>query len=275
MNYSQEIHIQRLRLSELDDSLSCFEDILADKISKKYQSARDYPNILIHLAGKTLWTFREIICLCSFGFPEGALSLARNIYEQSITLAFLIEVKDEIDFQNYIEDYYIDADIQRLKVAKWEAAFSLKDSQKEQQYKDELRILKNSAHHKGNGDFWWTGHNTFSNLVEYLLSNERDQSFVKMMTGLHLIYRRACASLHAGSLGNSIRLGTQADFVGVDNSAKAQGHEIPLYFATHSFIPIVGITCHEFNLDGEVIIKKLNELAIFYFKMWHEPREEK
>lgn len=92
MNYSQEIHIQRLRLSELDDSLSCFEDILADKISKKYQSARDYPNILIHLAGKTLWTFREIICLCSFGFPEGALSLARNIYEQSITLAFLNEL---------------------------------------------------------------------------------------------------------------------------------------------------------------------------------------
>ena len=92
-----------------------------------------------------------------------------------------------------------------------------------------------------------------------------------MMAGLHLIYKRACVSLHAGSLGNAIRLGTDPSFVGVDNTAKMHGHELPLYFATHSFIPVVGVTCRELHLDGSNLLKELNDLAIFYFDRWEKP----
>ena len=72
--YSQEQLIEHLRLQELESVITNFEDFVAAEVSNKYSIANDYPNVLIQLAGKTIWTFREILCLCSSGFPEGALS---------------------------------------------------------------------------------------------------------------------------------------------------------------------------------------------------------
>ena len=265
---SQEQHIINLRLQELEHALNRFEDIVAAE-SNKYHVANDYPNILIKLAGKTIWTFREILCLCSSGFPEGALSLARNLYEQSITLAFFNKVRRNADFQDYVDDYYIDAEMQRTRVLKWEAKYSNNDAQQAQRYENELQRIKSSAHRKGKGDYWWTGHNSFSGVVEYLISTESDVQFSRMMARVHIVYKRACASLHAGSLGNNIRLGVEPSFAGVDNTAKAQGHELPLCFSTYSFILIVGVICHELKLDGADLLKEFNNLAVFYMDKWH------
>lgn len=264
---SLESNIQKYRLNDLETLLNNFEDSVADEVNKnRYVEGKDYNTILIHIAGKTTWTFREIIYLCSCGFPEGALSLARNLYEQAITLAFLTKVRHNPDFQNYIDDYFEDANIQRTKVFLWEAKFITKDNQKVQKYERELQMIRSNAHHNGKGDYWWTGYGNFTSVVEYLISTDADESFARFMTGLHLIYKRACASLHAGSFGNGLRLGTNPSFVGVDNTAKAKGQELPLYFATNSFIPVVGVTCRELNLGGDELLKSLNDLAIFYFE---------
>ena len=56
--YSQEQLIKQLRLQELETVITNFEDIVAAKVGNKYNIANDYPNVLIQLAGKTIWTFR-------------------------------------------------------------------------------------------------------------------------------------------------------------------------------------------------------------------------
>ena len=68
---------------------------------------------------------REIIHLSAFGYPDGALSLARNIYEHVIILAFFENHKSDNDFGNYVDDYYVDYDIQRNKALQQSALYKV------------------------------------------------------------------------------------------------------------------------------------------------------
>lgn len=70
--------------------------------------------------------------------------------------------------------------------------------------------------------------------------------------------------MHASCLGNILRLGVDSNYIGIDNSPKTNGHELPLYLATCAFILIVSITCKELQLDDKYMNKELNELAAFY-----------
>ena len=54
----------------------------------------------------------------------------------------------------------------------------------------------------------------------------------------HLLYMRACKDVHVSALGNALRLGSDSEMCGVDNSAKTTGHGLPLYFAISSFTSI-------------------------------------
>lgn len=57
-----------------------------------------------------------------------------------------------------------------------------------------------------------------------------------------------------------------SNYIGIDNSAKTNGHELPLYLATCAFILIVGVACREFQLDDKYMNKELHDLAAFYIK---------
>ena len=44
-------------------------------------------NLVLNCTGKSLLTLRELILLCKNGFPDGALGLARNLFEQFIIIS--------------------------------------------------------------------------------------------------------------------------------------------------------------------------------------------
>lgn len=71
-------------------------------------------------------------------------------------------------------------------------------------------------------------------------------------------------ALHASCMGNMTRLGEETDFSGIDTSPMLQGQEVPLWFATSSFIMIVGVACMELGIDFSRDKDRLNELAVFY-----------
>ena len=77
------------RLDELEKIIDSMEnEIEATITQQQIQTDHDYTNIILRTAGKSIVSMREIIHLSAFGYPDGALSLARNIYEHVIILAF-------------------------------------------------------------------------------------------------------------------------------------------------------------------------------------------
>ena len=107
--------ITKWRLDEFLNTIDEFENLLADKVQDKDFESNSYEMALLHISGKSIVTTREVLTLCAHGYPDGALSLARNLYEQMITIAFFESRKNQQDFQDYVDDYYLNYEYQRNK----------------------------------------------------------------------------------------------------------------------------------------------------------------
>lgn len=264
------VHTECTKLWKLDNLaliVDSVESYIVDAVRAQHiKTGNDYLNILLYTFGKSITTMREIICLSTFGFPDGALSLARNIYEEFIVVSFFEKHRQDSDFQNYVDDYYLDYNIQRNKALRYEAAHFDNSATLKEIENETTKAISASHRTITKQDFWWTGKGTFANVVEYIQNSETDPTIKTFLARLHFAYKRACASIHASCLGNILRLGVDSNYIGIDNSPKTSGHELPLYLATCAFIFIVSITCKELRLDDKYMNKELNDLAAFYFK---------
>lgn len=264
MIINQTEHIKKWELERFTALIDAFETELSQKVSHSLPYQNDYNNILIQIAGKAIMTANEILCLISNGLPDGALSLARNVYELYIILGFFENHKNDSDFQKYVEDYHLDEEIQKLKVSRWYAK-ATNNALEEAKLNAQLSEINKRKHNNSSRDYWWSGKQNFVEIqqeVELAMGND------KFQTMLHLLYKRACISLHANCLGNNIRIGSESSFIGVDNSAKTTGLAMPLYFLSCSLIPIIGVVCNAFNIEYEKYTEECNILAISYYKEW-------
>lgn len=262
------VYTECTKLWKLDDLaliVDSVESYIADAVKAQHiKESNSYNHILLYTLGKSLMTMREIICLSTFGFPDGALSLARNIYEQFIVVSFFEKHRQDSDFQDYVDDYHLDYNIQRNRALRYEATH-FDNSTELKEIENEKEKAKSASHRKiTKQDFWWTGKGSFANVVDDIQNSETDPVIKTFLARLHFAYKRACASMHASCLGNVLRLGVDSNYIGIDNSPKTNGHELPLYLATCAFILIVSITCKELQLDDKYMNKELNELAAFY-----------
>lgn len=254
--------IEKWKLEELMDIIRHFEDELADKTHHKMHIGNDYQTILVHIAGKSILTIREILVLCAHGFPDGALSLGRNLYEQMMITAFLELHKEDQNFQEYVDDYFLSYNAQRNKY--------LKDINKYLSIEDqgvldtEREELKTQTQRRIKGDYWWTGFYYFGEIVDFVINKQADEKFRSFLGLHHARYKRACMSLHSSCNGNLNRIGNHSDFHIIDTSATIHGHSTSLIYATVSLIYIVGVMSNYFQLDLDTQIKQLNELAVYY-----------
>ena len=96
------------------------------------------------------------------------------------------------------------------------------------------------------------------------MTNQTDHSF-RIFLGKHYsTYKRACISLHAGCMGNSIRIGSAAESNVIDTSPSMYGQSTPLVFAVTSLIGLIGTICYNFNIDSDYYLKALNKLLADY-----------
>lgn len=263
----RNICTEQWRLYDLDAVISAIEDNIASAVeTKRIPTNQDYTNIILRTAGRSIVSMREILQLSAHGYPDGALAIARNIYENLIILAFFENQKGHDDFLDYIEDYHTDFDIQRIKAWIYESQYCKQDTTETQRLNDELNVLKKNAHHKGGRDYWWSGHGSFSQLVDSVINSVDDETLRNFLHTLHLTYKRACVSIHSSCMGNTLRLGSEPDFAGIDTAPTQNGHALPLWFSTTSFIYIVGVTCGALEVDLEQYGMELNHLAEFFFK---------
>lgn len=251
------------RLNELERIIDDFEEFLGDYVNyHNIKKNEDYLNIVLDITGKSIVTFREIICLSTCGYSDGALSLARNLCEQFFILAFFEEKLDSSEFQNYVDDYHLDYEIQRIKIIK--KNMELFSKSKLIKLDKELQALKQKSTKRINGNYWWAGVGSFKDLCMVVRENE-ESSVQSLINDILMVYNRACVSLHSSCLGNSIRLSLDNNFVGIDTSPCLNGHSMPLWLSSVTFIWIMAIANKE--IMGTIkYSKELNDLAAFYSK---------
>lgn len=254
--------IIKWRLDDFMKSVDEFENAFADTVHHKACVGQNYETILLHIVGKSLVTTREILTLCAHGYPDGALSLGRNPYEQMIILSFFEMHKNDANFQEYVDDFFLSYDVQRNKCFRDIDRYISEDD------RDALEVerekLEKRTKRNLHGDYWWTNYNSFSKLVEHIMQGQTDESMYKFL-GVHYVrYKRACIALHAGCMGNLIRVGSSTGVNVIDTSPSVCGQSTPLVYAAVSLISIIGFVCTAFQIDNAKYLEPLNELAIFY-----------
>ena len=107
----KNICTEQWRLYDLDAVIDEMETKIADTVTKnKTKVARDYTNIVLRTAGRSILGMREILCLSASGYPDGALALARNLYENVMILAFFENNQQNAEFESFVDDYHKDYD---------------------------------------------------------------------------------------------------------------------------------------------------------------------
>lgn len=256
-------HVNRWRLTELLDILGIFEDNLAEAIKEQgIVIAQDYRNILLRFAAKSIVSTREICILCDHGYPDGALGISRSLYEHFIFIAFFASKRSDPDFDVYVNDYFLDSEIQICKLVE------VQKSQMTAEEAAEIATRKANAKAAASRDTrplcWWTGLSNFQSVVEYVHNQPITSGLENLSIRLQALYKLACSVLHSNCFGNQIRLGLDDSFAGIDTSPLTSGHEFSLEFTATTLIFIIGAVCTEFGLDHKPYTERLNDLAAFY-----------
>lgn len=258
-------HIEKWKLNELMRVVDELDSAICDKVNgSKMKFFHDYKSLLFFMAGKSVVTMKEILCLVQCGYPEGALSLARNLYEQFVIAEFFHTHKAESNFQDYIDDFFADYEIQRNKLLLFSAEYVEHDIAAKQQIEQYTTEIRASAHSQKKGTYWWADKGTFSDMAIDLIEHQIDPVFKKVTAMYHTMYKRACISLHASCAGNILRLGDDSEFCGVDNRPRENGHSVPLLLGVYSFLCVTGVVCEEFGIDHTKWKLWLNDLLIYY-----------
>ena len=254
--------IIKCKLDEFMEMIDQFQDELSKKTHHIMRVGNNYPTILLHIAGKSILTTREILILCANGHPDGALSLSRNLYEQMMIVEFFELHRNDANFQEYIDDFFLSYAAQRNKCLRGIAEYI--PEEESEKLKEEYEEIKQRANKDVKGEYWWTGFSNFSKLIKYIIQNQTDVNIRQLLVLHYARYKRACISLHASCMGNSNRIGKYTGFEVIDTSPTVYGHSTPLEFATISLITIIGFVCASFQIDSSKFLKPLNELAVYY-----------
>jgi len=206
--------------------------------------------------------------LCTNGFPDGALSISRNIYEQLIVSLYLNiqRCNEENDkFNDILDRYFSDEEVQRLKCLKAITEYKDNNTKEISEFDEKLDAIKDKFQLTGKfKDYWWTNNiNSFNGLFKYVEANM--ENIRSLLVTLHAEYKRACISLHSSMLGNRLRLGSE--YQGIDNGPWDKGFESSLFVASASMIQIIGMLFEELRINNDELLSKLNGLAIYYCEM--------
>lgn len=254
--------IEKWQLDEFMSVIDEFEDAVADTVNHKFYTGNSYQMILLHIIGKVLLTSREVLSLCALGYPDGALSLARNIYEQMVIVSFFELHRNDAEFQSYVDDFFLSYEMQRNKMLQvCETHFPEGEMENLRIEKEKIKTKTKRNIHK---DYGWSGLDNFAHLAESIINHEQDEDWHRFLGTQYIRYKRACLSLHAGCMGNMMRIGHDTGYGKVDTSPTLYGQSTPLVYMASSLILIVGVSCREFELDSKKNLERLNRLAITY-----------
>lgn len=244
------------------------EDCIAD-IAEQKKTANDIDNILIRNYARIVLCLREVLTLLCHGYPDGALSIARTVYEINILTEFIYKRYKENSSQELIERYFADHNVKAYRNLKklHEDISEIPEVPegwkiKAKYFDKELQEVRKKF---GNikGEYWWASicfdgkKPTFSMIDEMV-----NEDYL-----LRMIYKRACIGIHASAMGSFALLGRD-NINGnlIYTSQTDKGFESPLLLGMMSHDRFVDIICDYWKLDKESLISNMDEEYQKYIK---------
>lgn len=252
----------KYKLDGLFNLLSTIEKKVFSRVKEEsLLGKKDDIDLLAPALATSITVIREIICLCEYGFPDGALILARNVYEQSILCTFIEGNYNQECRNELLEKYFQDSEMTRLRYVQEQAKrFNNKLSLDEY---NKLIQSHNEEYGSSNNNYWWSGKRNFREIADEVIS--RRNEYYGLSQNMHMEYKLASIKIHSSSFSNRMNIGSSCH--GIDMRARTTGHENALFLATASMIPLVGYTYKALGLDDTYVISELNILGEYYLEM--------
>ena len=262
----QEKKKKKYKLCELESVLSEIETVIQNAIQERdVKTDKDNINFLLQTLGKSFVTTREIIILCWVGYPDGALSLSRNLFEQFVHVAYIEGYEGTEKFDSILEKYNDDYQYQRLKNLMWAAKNVYQSNEKVLQYKTKIEDIKAKYHIENRmKDYWWAELNTFSDMCDTVV--QQSGEYKLLIQNMYLLYKRACLALHSSCMGNKVRLGSNVS--DIDMGPWDRGQEMSLFLASSALCFIVPSVYKAFNENYQKVQHKLEKLSNYYYDLW-------
>ena len=194
----------------------------------------------------------EILVLASNGYPNGAFSLSRQVYEGLVIMDYLREHSCDEDLIERFFDSYNISILQLCKRTKEDGQQSTHiEDQKLEDYTKKYSCFCDA---KGRfSDYWWAG-KRFS--FKKLSNQTRFKS--------NYMYKYTCEITHMSFLNSFLHLGNNENDILIGQSE--EGYNTPLWFAMICFADAMNIFSEVIDENWNEVIEKA-EKCIQYFSL--------
>ena len=192
----------------------------------------------------------EILVLASNGYPNGAFSLSRQVYEGLVIMDYLRENSCD---ENLIERFFDSSSIASLRLLRQAKVDGQQSTQiEDQQLGDYSNKYSSFCDAKGRfRDYWWAG---------------KDFSFTKLSNQTRFksnyMYKYSCEITHMSFLNSFLHLGNNENDILIGQSE--EGYHTPLWFAMICFADAMNIFSKVIDENWSEVIEKA-EKCIQYF----------
>lgn len=256
----QAENIEKWNINEWWERIENVEDVIADR-AVQHQTSRDINELLFFNYGRVVLCLKEILTLLINGYPDGALAIARTVYEICTLTKFIYKKYEGDNNTDLIERYFADGNIKATKpLLKLNSGLSkirpdiinLKDRVKELK-----KSLKNMRRRYGEIDtqYWWA-REEFEECVTFKKIDDsvNDDFFMRVL------YERACIGIHASSIGSYALLGRQNESGNIIYTTPTDdGFEVPLLLSMVCHDQIVHILCKHWGLNEEELLPDVSQ----------------
>lgn len=255
MEYQQSI-IQKWKLDVWMERINSVEDKVAD-IAEKRKTAADIENILIRNYARIVLCLKEVITLLLNGYPDGALCIARTVYELDIITEFIYKMHQKGDSTELIERYFADHNVKAYRNLKNLHEDVSNTSETPEIWKSKAKVFEShlqdikKKYGSLKGEYWWAN----------ICFEGKSPSFAKideLVNEDHLLrtlYKRACIGIHASAMGTSALLGRDNENGNmIYTSQTDEGFEAPLLLGMISHDRFVEVLCDYWKWEKDLLM---------------------
>lgn len=220
-------------------------EVIIAKESEKWKTANDINYYFLSTYAKAILTTREALCLLTNGYPDGALSRAREVYEQAVIALYISNNYSDELMERYFADYELKVYKNRKLLYGMLKKIVSTQKEKYQELEDECqKIIDDLKQQYGNinGDYWW--------VLDNKIKSFNDMQANVGAELLLILYKRACISTHAGALSDIALLGRdnkQGSLLRTDQTW--EGFEAPILLLIGSFDVLTRIIFSHFKIN--------------------------
>ena len=192
----------------------------------------------------------EILVLASNGYPNGAFSLSRQVYEGIVIMDYLREHSGD---ESLIERFFDSSGISSLRLLRQAKADRQQSTEiEDQQLEDYAKQYSTFCDKKGwFKDYWWAG-------KDFTFTKLSDQTRFKS----NYMYKYSCEITHMSFLNSFLHLGNNESDILIGQSD--EGYDTPLWFAMICFADAINIFAQVIDENWSEVIAKA-EKCIQYF----------